>query len=229
MNKRRKTFKIILWLIAIIPLFVGAYLFCAWLFSHIPVNRDFKQTPDGITIYVKSNGVHTDIVLPTRNEMMDWTTKINPADFRKSELNYIAFGWGDKGFYLNTPTWAELKFSTAFKALFWLSTSAMHVTYYGNAPSAGEHVRKLKISEEQYLKLCQYINSTFRQDVNQKYELIHGYHYEGVNDNFYEAKGIYNLFETCNGWTNKCLKTAGVRTCLWAPFDWCILNNLKKE
>ena len=43
---------------------------------------------------------------------------------------YISIGWGDKGFYLDTPTWAELKLSTALIAGFGLGNAALHITYY---------------------------------------------------------------------------------------------------
>lgn len=51
---------------------------------------------------------------------MDWSQKIpfSQTKGKSTDFNYIAFGWGDKGFYLDTPTWADLKFSTAFKAAF---------------------------------------------------------------------------------------------------------------
>ena len=42
----------------------------------------------------------------------------------------ISIGWGDKGFYLDTPTWAELKLSTALIAGFGLGNAALHITYY---------------------------------------------------------------------------------------------------
>ena len=229
MGWRKKVFRIVFCTIAALPLFVATYFFFAWLLAKIPVNTDFKQAENGVEIYIKSNGVHTDIIVPTKTEYMDWTTQLKPEDFKQTALNYIAFGWGDKGFYLNTPTWADLTFSTAFKAMFWLSSSAMHVTYYSNAPQKSELVRTIKISAEEYQKLVEYINASFQQDANHQYVLIRGYHYDGVNDNFYEAMGTYNLFKTCNGWTNKGLKVSGIRTCLWTPFDWGILNSIKEK
>ena len=39
-------------------------------------------------------------------------------------------GRGDKGFYLQTPQWSDLKFSVAFNAVFDFSTAAMHATFY---------------------------------------------------------------------------------------------------
>lgn len=48
----------------------------------------------------------------------------------RSDYVYLSVGWGDKGFYLDTPTWAEPETFTAFKAVFLVSESAMHCTYY---------------------------------------------------------------------------------------------------
>jgi hypothetical protein len=31
--------------------------------------------------------------------------------------------------------------------------------------------------------------------------------------------GSYNLFHTCNTWTNDALKAGGQKACWWTPFD----------
>ena len=62
------------------------------------------------------------------------------------------------------------------------------------------------------------ISSSFKTDSINNFELIpHAYY--GNHDSFYEAKGNYSLFFTCNTWANNALKSAGLRTCLWTPFD----------
>ena len=38
---------------------------------------------------------------------------------------YVAIGWGDRGFYVDTPTWADLKLSTLCNALFVPSESVL--------------------------------------------------------------------------------------------------------
>jgi uncharacterized protein (TIGR02117 family) len=220
-----------MWLIFFlsVPLAIVTYLAVAILFSVIPVNTDYEEPSDGVEIYVKSNGVHTDIVVPLVSDEIDWRTRLNLKDYKDSPVGYVALGWGDKGFYLNTPTWADLKFSTAFKAAFWLSTSAMHVTLYENGFRENRYNKKVKITKEKYKELVSYIDNSFDKDSTGKYELIAGNnHYSGVNDNFYEAVGRYNLFKTCNSWTNRGLKIAGVRTALWAPFEWSVMRHLEK-
>jgi uncharacterized protein (TIGR02117 family) len=200
------------------------YLLFAVLFTFIPANMSAKQPEKGIVIYIKSNGVHTDLILPTENKCYDWGDRILQEDFFPDTTYYqwTAFGWGDKGFYLNTPNWSDLKVSTALDAILPTGSSAMHVTLYGNTIQENERTKKIILTEEQYLILCDYVYNSFQKDEEGDFLLINCCHYNGLNDNFYEAEGSYHLFNTCNNWANSALKAAGVKTALWAPFDKCI-------
>lgn len=199
------------------------YFSAAYILGIIPCNSDFEEDEEGVTIYIKSNGVHTDLVFPIQNQVYDWNELINKNDFFPSAANFIAFGWGDRGFYLETPTWADLTAKTAFKALFWLGSGAMHVTLYGNVKE-GTNTRKVRISPEQYEILVAYVQQSFRY-TDHKIEPIKGHHYENVNDNFYDATGTYNFLFTCNTWTNDALKKAGIKTAIWAPFEWSVMRH----
>jgi len=227
--QRKKYRKYIISIVLSIPIAILVYLLFSILLTIIPVNTSFVEPKEGIDIYIESNGVHTDIVVPVKTAQMDWTSKVDTHFFypARRAYKYIAFGWGDKGFYLYTPTWADLKFSTAFKALFWLGTSAMHVSYSEHDPIPDKDTKKIRISKEQYEELIRFIDESFQINHSGKYIPINCCHYEGMNDNFFEAKGKYNLFRTCNTWTNKGLKTAGVKTALWAPFEWSVMYHRK--
>ena len=48
----------------------------------------------------------------------------------------------------------------------------------------------------------------------------------GASDVFYEARGSYNLFATCNEWSGARLRKAGVRTGVWTPFAQSIMWRL---
>ena len=222
----KKTVKRTLLILAFVPAFILSYLLIAFIGSVIPVNSSFRPAENGVEIYIRSNGVHTDIVVPIHSKECDWAQKISLADFagKEADLKYMGFGWGDKGFYLSTPTWADLKFSTAFNAMFWLSTSAVHLTCYNQAPNEGSHVKKIKISAAQYLKIVAHIDAAFKKDTDQKYQIIKGAHYAGVNDNFYEGDGTYSLFNTCNCWTNRGLKQAGINAAFFGPSAWSIMR-----
>ena len=63
---------------------------------------------------ILTNGVHTDLVVPIKSAEIDWSKEIpiENTNSKSTNFNYLSIGWGDKGFYLDTPTWADLKFST---------------------------------------------------------------------------------------------------------------------
>lgn len=196
-------------------IFLISYALLAFGLSRISVNNKMIQKTPGIDIYILSNGVHTDIVVPVKNEIFDWTTKVSPelTLSKNNKLNYLAIGWGDKGFYLNTPTWADLKFSTAFKAATGLSSSAMHCTFYKEMKVNGK-CKKIMISEEDYKVLIAKISESFQKQNEQFIPIITKAVY-GKNDVFYEAIGSYNLFYTCNTWSNSILKKANQKAALW--------------
>jgi len=208
----------------LIIIFFVLYVFLITITSYIPVNQDFRTCQsDAIEIYIMTNGVHTDLVVPLKNEMKDWSTLVNPMDTKSKDREYqfVAFGWGDKGFYLNTPSWSDLQFKTAFKALFYLSSSVMHVEFYKNIKT-NESSKKISICPENYQLLINYIEEAFVLK-EEKTQCIAGASY-GIHDLFYEAKGTYSLFYTCNTWANNGLKRAKLKACLWTLFDSPIFN-----
>jgi hypothetical protein len=43
-------------------------------------------------------------------------------------------------------------------------------------------------------------------------------------DAFYESKGKYSLFSTCNSWINGGLKESDLPACLWTPLSYAIFD-----
>jgi Protein of unknown function (DUF2459) len=84
-------------------------------------------------ILVLNNPIHTDIAIPVddsvRQRFHFLVDAGIPADSR--EVRYIVFGWGGRAFYLETPTWSELKVVPVLKALT-LDSSVMHVDVAGD-------------------------------------------------------------------------------------------------
>ncbi len=214
-----KTIKKLLKYIAIFILSLFTYLLIVTLLSFISVNEDLAENQQEIPIYILTNGVHTDIVLPIKNEHHDWSTqlKFEHTKSKDSTYQYVALGWGDKGFYLETPTWADLKTSTAIKAASGLSTSAMHVTFYKHLKE-NQSCKKIQISVESYKKLIAFINESFQIKSGEFLKIETNAVY-GKHDVFYEANGSYSLFYTCNSWANQALKSANQKAALWTISD----------
>jgi len=214
----KKIAKVILKFTLSIVGFVVVYLLAVFLLYRIPVNRHPKQGGT-VPVYILTNGVHTDIVVPLKNNVKDWTEELKFSQTKANDslAQYAAFGWGDKGFYLYTPEWSDLKASTAFKAAFYLSTSAMHTTFYRDMKE-GTDCKKILVTSDEYRALVKYIEDSFNPGADGNVQWISGYSY-GKHDAFYEAKGRYSLFYTCNTWANSALKAANQRAALWTPYD----------
>jgi uncharacterized protein (TIGR02117 family) len=108
--------------------------------------------------------------------------------------------------------------SIAVKAVLGIGPSAMHTTFLKNVKE-DEFCRKLEISKSQYIDLVNFIESYFKKDSLGNFINISTPNTYGSNDAFYEAKGKFTPFFTCNTWVNSALKNSGLRSCLWTPFQ----------
>lgn len=216
MKTIKKIFKYIcLFLLALIT-----YGLLVSLLSFIPVNNNQIVTDEPkVDIFILSNGVHTDIVVPVKNDTFDWSKQIKfeHTKAKDSTAKYLAMGWGDRGFYLETPTWADLKVSTALKATTGLSSSALHTTFY-KSMKEDTYCKKIQISTIEYQNLVLFINESFETKSDEKIKIETDAVY-GKNDIFYEAKGSYSLFYTCNSWANQALKSANQKAALHTLTD----------
>ncbi len=214
----RRTLRILLRVLLAVLAFVGLYLLAAFVLSRIPVDAD-PQTDRSVTVYLRTNGVHTDLVLPVRNELMDWAPFVPAAHTvnKDTSLAWVAFGWGDKGFYMEVPTWDDLTARVALRAAFGLSGSAMHVTRHGTL-TEDEQCRQFTMDRTQYMQLVQSIRSGFLLGNDGLPQVIRTDAMYGKDDAFYEGTGRYSVFHTCNTWTNSTLKACGQKASVWTPF-----------
>jgi hypothetical protein len=85
-------------------LFILGYVLLVLLIPYISVNKAKTSTSEDVTIYIKTNGDHTDIVVPIETGYKNWseTVKRSRIKSKDSIMRYIGYGWGDKKFYLNT-------------------------------------------------------------------------------------------------------------------------------
>jgi len=226
-----KTFlRIVKYLFLVIGLLV-VYALISIVLSYIPVNKDqSKHHNQDLSVFILTNGVHSDIIIPYQNDFFDWNLFLDASLTPGKTINpqWVAFGWGDKGFYLQTPEWKDLKTSVALKAALGLSQSAMHVTYYENLIANGEDCIEIKLNKEQYIALCTFIYESF-DTKNDGFQWIDTDQNYGLNDVFYEAKGRYNIFYTCNTWVNDVLKSAKLKTSFFTLWDKGIFYHYTKK
>ncbi|OEZ31307.1 TIGR02117 family protein [Variovorax boronicumulans] len=195
---------------------------CALVFW--PANAKPPAEPATVEAWVLSNGVHTDLVFPVRSATVDWLQLFPLSDFKAPppDAEFVAIGWGDREFYLHTPTWGDLTAARAFGALSGGNRSLLHVTYLQRA-QLRRGAYKLPLSQAQYAQLVAYVRATLPSG---RATPIAGAHYAS-DDAFYEARGSYHLFETCNTWTGRGLRQAGVTVSRWTPFDFNVTWHLQ--
>ena len=187
-------------------------LFLSWItIDRTETHENFQKS-----IYLSTNGVHLDIIIPMKaidNSLLSGLKHME-------DDNYLSFGWGDENFYINTPTWGDLTFSNAFKAMFLNSTTLVHVTRYQEKRS---NWIEINVSASELRKLNGYLLGTFKTDKDGLKIILENQGYTQIDD-FYKAKGSYSCFKTCNSWVNSAFKESGLKSCLWTPFDFGLLN-----
>ena len=219
----RRAFKILAWALGGLVSFPVLYFLAALLLGTIPANPGWREAKQGVTIYLRTNGVHTWIMVPSVTPEMDWRP-LTPAEHLRDPAqvgDHVALGYGNRTFYLETPTWGDLTMKNAFLAAFGSGRSLMHADH-DTAPRPNEYQRPLVLRREEYARLVAFMRESFQRDSKGRTIPLLGRGY-AANDMFYEANGPYNAFLTCNEWTGKALRRAGVQTGLWTPLSQSIM------
>ncbi|TQV79509.1 TIGR02117 family protein [Exilibacterium tricleocarpae] len=195
-----------------------AYVGAAYALMVWPANRDWQPAANAVDAYLASNGVHVDFVFPVRHGDVDWSSVFSFSHFPPlgSDIRYIAIGWGDKGFYLSTPHWRDLKFDTALSALSGGNESLLHVSYLRDMSQVYGHY-PLALSEEEYARLVAFVRRKIDLSPAGPKPVV-GFRY-GANDAFFAANGSYSLWYTCNNWIGEGLRETGIKVSVWTPFE----------
>jgi uncharacterized protein (TIGR02117 family) len=203
------------------------YFLAALFLGLVPANVSFRQAAEGgVVIYVRSNGVHTDLVMPKVNAEADWRPFANPAhvrDPRWGRADHVAMGYGGRDFYLNTPTWGELRLTVALRSMFGGDSTLVHVEHV-DRPQPTDWQRPIRLSSDQYRRLAAYVRSSFRLDGDGAPVHVPGGYTDA--DTFYEGNGGFSMLYNCNAWTGAALRFAGVRMGLWTPFEQSVMWRL---
>jgi len=222
-------FRIVVIVSLFLFLLISSYFIYATITTNITINQDSHENKTSTHFYVKKggSGVHVDIVIPyvLYEEIIDTVEVIEECGVRWYSLDtttieidtiYVSYGWGSEVFYTNVPTWDDLSFKIATQALITQQDAVMHVTEHFNIEDDWIYV---PIYPDNLNTMKRLINESFTYDENDKRIQI--------SNNLYKANGKYNLFNTCNSWTNNILKQSNIESCYWTPFSYQIINNLK--
>lgn len=170
----------------------------------------------GTRILLLSGPIHTDIAIPLTDETRARFGFVEAAGvpLAHPQAEWLIFGWGGRSFYLETPTWSELKAGPVFKALTF-DRSVMHVDIAGRIVEPQAAVAGFELNAAGYDRLLDFVAESFTREAGAVVP-VDGFSYNG-NDRFFEAGGGFNALFGCNTWTARALREAGLRTGLWNP------------
>ncbi len=198
------------------------YFVCYYMLSFATIERQVHSDPKSIEIFLSTNGVHTDFVIPIRSKIKNWeeTLGVNDALQVDTFQTHFAIGWGDKNFFLKTKNWGDLTVETAAKAMLGMGEGAMHLVLCCPKDLDPNTLIPLKLSEREYASLCDYIHNSFLWKGGKATRIPQ--HPYGDYNLFFDSSQSYSLAYTCNSWTNDGLKIAGQTCCYWTPFKGAI-------
>lgn len=194
----------------------AAYLLAALIGSLVPLNRDWAEPEEGVTIYLASNGIHSDIVMPAKAAGLDWAPFVPKGDFADPEpdADWVAFGSGEERVYLETPTWWDITPRTIWSALTG-GKRVMHVEWVSSPKRYAD--RAVRLRPQEYRRLWAAIRADFQLGEYGKPKRVDHPGY-GRSDAFYWATGTFHALKTCNTWASDRFRIAGVKTSAWPPF-----------
>ncbi len=210
-----KQFRRIVFFVTALPL---VYFMAAGIGALLPTRPAIIDCPTRDTVYLSTNGLHLYYLFPIKH-LPDTLLKDLGLI---GERYYLAVGWGDRNFYLETPTWAKMRPGPTLRALFLPSEAVLHVAPYQRLPT---DARSLHLCPGQVDTLVRYVTQTLAYDSEGSLLEVASTGYSD-RDRFFLARGRYSLFFTCNNWINRGLKKAQRRTGRWTPFDWGVLWQL---
>lgn len=209
---RRKWLRRMAGMVGAVALIALLYLFAGLVGGAIPAGGQAAPAT-GIRIYVEDNGIHTGIVLPKHAAGMGFDDLVRGGDLadpRYAGHGWLSIGWGDRAFYLGTPRWADVRPATIAAAAIGSDAVVLHVGHLPE-PVGEPGVYPVMLTPDQYRRLVTAIRASFAA----RTDPVHGY---GPSDAFYVARGRYSAVETCNAWTGRMLRAAGVPMGRWTPF-----------
>lgn len=154
-------------------------------------------------ISVVSHGWHTGLIVPG----VILNAAVPELKRRFIEPAYYEIGWGDEGFYQAQ----EVTTGLTLQALFWSKGSVLHVVAIPDAPEqyfVGDTIVSTCLAKHELSSLQQFLAASFAHNkagaITALRRGIYG------DSEFYLGQGRYYFFNTCNKWTAKALRSAGV-------------------
>ena len=155
-------------------------------------------------IYVVNHDWHTGLVV----KYDDIDPRLWPEKDDFPEALYLEVGWGDRDFYQTPQPGLGLLLQAALKSpasvLFVIGLPTVVTRYFPYAD-----ILEIPLTQRGLEGLVHFIHATYKRDATGQIIAL-GMDHNHRYSMFYLAEGDYSLFNTCNTWTSKALRAAGL-------------------
>lgn len=154
-------------------------------------------------IHLVAHDWHTGFVVPAKEIFKP----LPDLRQRFGDVAFLEFGWGDRRYYQSESSSLTAK----LLAVLVPSGSTLQVVAVTDHPQKfylEEPIVKLLLEDSGFEALIEFISNSFAK--NQQAGLIIQSYGRCGDSQFYQAKGLYHLFNTCNTWSAKGLHKAGI-------------------
>jgi len=204
------------------PLFVLAlYLAAAGLGGLIP-GRVAEVSPGAgppVEIGLIAGPIHYDFLLPATEETRAALgfASTGGVPLHSPEAVHVLAGWGAAGFYTTAGSYSDVTAGTVLRAATG-DSSVLRVEVLGKLPPGFTYPR-LTLTAGQYSALLAFIAET------RSGPAVTGAGFSQT-DAFFEARGRFHLFRTCNTWITDALRAAGHPAGGWTPTPYSVRLSL---
>ncbi len=170
-------------------------------------------------VFLVAGPIHYDFLLPLTDETRDNFAELAQAGLPvlDPDARWLLIGWGAREFYTTTGTYADLSVSAVLRGIFG-DDAVLRAEIFG-ALRTDIDLPSLRLDSQQYDRLQQAILSSFARNSGQLVPVPGNL---SGGDRFFEAKGRFNLFRTCNTWIGDVIQTAGLRFGRWVPLPYSV-------
>jgi uncharacterized protein (TIGR02117 family) len=154
------------------------------------------------TVYVLHRGLHTGIII----RAADVPAGLWPEHREFPQAEYLEAGWGDSEGY-RYPLTTQI----ALRAMFDSKGSVVLIHAFSGSitheyAGVAKEIVAVQLSQAGFVRLCKYVQDTYaleRQGGPIPLPSVY------PDESFFLATGHYSIFNNCNNWTARALRTAG--------------------
>lgn len=212
----RGTLRIGALILAALILLIVSYFIAALGFALFPAAGRSQQADGEPAVYVCTSLAHADIIVPSQDPLIDWSSLLAATPPGLPVEAYLAFGWGDLRFFLETPRWADVRLPVALGALAGLHDTAIRVVAV-NEPADDPDCRSLHVDRAGRQALIDHIRGSLATEATPRPVAQSGF------EAYYLARGRYGPLRTCNQWVAEALAAAGLPHARFATFSVSII------